>query len=44
LAVKGFTEDTLKVRRVYLEIFLNWCTTHKLTEPAEITKTSLEGY
>jgi integrase/recombinase XerD len=44
LAVKGFTENTLKLRRVHIEMFLTWCTERGLTEPVEITRPVLECY
>ena len=44
LAAKGFTENTLKVRRVHIEMFLAWCTERGLTEPVEITRPVLERY
>jgi integrase/recombinase XerD len=44
LAVKGFTENTLKVRRVHIEMFLAWCTERGLAEPVEITRPVLERY
>jgi integrase/recombinase XerD len=44
LAVKGFTENTLKVRRVHVEMFLAWCSDRGLTEPVEITRPVLERY
>jgi integrase/recombinase XerD len=44
LTAKGSTDDTLKVRRVYLGMFLSWCHTRGLTKPSEISKTLLESY
>ena len=44
LAVLGFSETTLKVRRVHIEMFLHWCGEHGLTEPIEITRPVLERY
>lgn len=44
LAVKGFTENTLHVRHVHVQMFLNWCTERGLTEPVEITRPVLERY
>lgn len=44
LAVKGFTESTLQVRRVHIEMFLVWCGEHGITEPFEVTRPVLERY
>ncbi len=44
LAVKGFTESTLHMRRVHIEMFLVWCREHGLAEPFEITRPVLERY
>jgi integrase/recombinase XerD len=44
LAVRGFTENTLKVRRVHIEMFLRWCSERGLSEPVEITRPVLERY
>ena len=44
LAVKGFTESTLHMRRVHIEMFLGWCREHGLAEPFEITRPVLERY
>ena len=44
LAVKGFTESTLRVRRVHMEMFLSWCNRARITAPDEVTRTSLECY
>ncbi|MGC2209370.1 MAG: site-specific tyrosine recombinase XerC [Candidatus Korobacteraceae bacterium] len=44
LAVKGFTESTLHMRRVHIGMFLNWCREHGLAEPFEITRPVLERY
>lgn len=44
LAVKGFAESTLRVRRVHMEMFLTWCRRYRITFPLQITRTSLENY
>ena len=44
LAVKGFAESTLRVRRVHLEMFLSWCQRRRTIRPAQISRASLEGY
>jgi integrase/recombinase XerD len=44
LALKNYTEDTLKVRRVHVEMFLKWAAERGLTEPIEITRPVLERY
>jgi integrase/recombinase XerD len=44
LAVKGFTESTLRVRRVHMEMFLTWCKETGNASLLQITKTSLECY
>lgn len=44
LAVKGFSESTLRVRRVYMNMFMSWCRRSRITAPAKVTRTSLESY
>ena len=44
LAVKGFSESTLRVRRVYMEMFLSWCRRNRILAPAQVTRTCLETY
>jgi integrase/recombinase XerD len=44
LAVKGFSESTLRVRRVHMEIYLKWCRRSRITGPTQVTRTSLESY
>jgi integrase/recombinase XerD len=44
LAVKGFSESTLRVRRVHMEMFLKWCLRSRISAPAKVTRTSLENY
>jgi integrase/recombinase XerD len=42
LALKNYTEATLKLRRVHIEMFLKWAAERGLTEPIEITRPVLE--
>ncbi len=44
LAVKGFTESTLRVRSVHMEMFLTWCRKNRISVPVEVTRTTLESY
>jgi integrase/recombinase XerD len=44
LAVKGFAESTLRVRRVHLEMFLTWCARSRTTVPAQVSRTLIETY
>jgi len=44
LAVKGFAESTLRVRRVHMGMFLAWCRKTRITSHPEVTRTSLEDY
>jgi integrase/recombinase XerD len=44
LAVKGFSESTLRVRRVHMELFLTWCGKNGTTALAPVTGTFLESY
>jgi integrase/recombinase XerD len=44
LALKNYTEATLKLRRVHIEMFLKWAAERGLTEPIEITRPVLERY
>jgi len=44
LAVKGFSANTLRVRRVHMEMFLKWCRKCQATTVNQITRTSLESY
>jgi integrase/recombinase XerD len=41
LAIKGFSENTLRVRRVYIGIFLDWCKTNGIANAAEVTTESI---
>jgi integrase/recombinase XerD len=42
--VKGYSESTLRVRRVYMDMFLSWCGRNRITGPNQVTRTSLESY
>jgi integrase/recombinase XerD len=42
--VKSFSENTLRVRRIYMEMFLSWCRRKRIAIPAQVTQTSLESY
>jgi integrase/recombinase XerD len=44
LAVKGFADSTLRVRRVHMEMFLVWCKSAHIANPTQVTKATLEGY
>jgi len=44
LAVKGFTTNTLRVRRVHLTLFLEWCRKYGAVTPNHITRALLESY
>jgi integrase/recombinase XerD len=44
LAVKGFADTTLRVRRVHLGMFISWCKKSRITAPTQVTKSFLEGY
>jgi integrase/recombinase XerD len=44
LGVKGFSENTLHLRRVHINMFLKWCEDRGLREPVEITRPVLESY
>lgn len=44
LAVKGFSESTLRVRRVHMGMFLKWCRRNRIVVLAQVTRTSLETY
>jgi len=44
LAVKGFADSTLRVRRVHMEMFLAWCKKSGIVHPLQVTKTTLDGY
>jgi len=44
LAVKGFADSTLRVRRVHMEMFLTWCKKAQIVHPCQVTKATLESY
>src|SRR5690348_9593020 len=44
LAVTGFSESTLRVRRVYMQMFAAWCRKRRILAPARLTRTLLEAY
>jgi integrase/recombinase XerD len=44
LAVKNYSENTVRSRQVYLGFFLRWCKERGLTDPVEITRPVLERY
>jgi integrase/recombinase XerD len=44
LAMKGFTESTLRVRRAHMMMFLSWCKKSAVGKPTQLTKTILEDY
>jgi integrase/recombinase XerD len=44
LAVRHFSERTVRQRRVYLGYFLGWCEARSLRRPVEVTRPILERY
>jgi integrase/recombinase XerD len=44
LAVRGYSEHTVKNRRVHIGFFLEWCKERGLAEPTEIMRPILERY
>jgi integrase/recombinase XerD len=44
LAVKGFTANTLRVRRAHLTLFLEWCRQYGAIAPYQITRALLESF
>jgi len=44
LAVKNYSEHTVRNRRVHISFFLQWCKERGLAEPVEITRPVLERY
>jgi integrase/recombinase XerD len=44
LQVRGYSEYTVKNRRVHIGFFLDWCNERGITEPMEVTRTVLEAY
>lgn len=43
-AVRGFSKDTVKRRRMALKKFIRWCSERELHQPQEITKPMLDRY
>ena len=44
LRVRGYSENTIRSRRVYLGFFIEWAYEHGLREPIEVTRPVLERY
>lgn len=44
MRVSGYSEDTVRTRRVAIRRFIAWCAERMLSMPAEITKPILERY
>jgi integrase/recombinase XerD len=44
LSVRGYSENTVRSRRVYLGFFIEWAYQHGLCEPIEVTRPVLERY
>jgi integrase/recombinase XerD len=44
LSVRGYSENTVHSRRVYLGFFIEWAYQHGLQEPIEVTRPVLERY
>jgi integrase/recombinase XerD len=44
LALKHYSEATLRVRRFRIDMFVNWCTRHSISQPAELTRPVVEQY
>ena len=44
LQVRGYSEYTVKNRRVHIGFFLDWANERGFTEPMEVTRTVLEAY
>jgi integrase/recombinase XerD len=44
LRVKGYSENAIRDRQMYIRFFLEWCADRSLREPAEITRPVLERY
>jgi integrase/recombinase XerD len=44
LAGKGFTDNTLRVRRVHIALFLEWCHRLGAITPRQLTKAVFESY
>ena len=44
MAVRNYSEQTIKARRMYLGYFFQWCEERGLQKPAEITRPIIERY
>ena len=44
LQVRGYSENTVRSRQVYLRFFIEWAYEHGLREPIEVTRPVLERY
>ena len=44
MAVSGYSEDTIRARRIALRRFVAWCEERALRDPKDITKPILERY
>jgi len=44
LALKHYSEATLKVRRIRIDMFVNWCKKQNVSAPCEITRGVAEQY
>jgi integrase/recombinase XerD len=44
LQVRGYSENTVRSRQVYLRFFIEWAHEHGLREPIEVTRPVLERY
>ena len=44
LAVKQYSQQTIKTRRDQLGVFIRWCVDRSLENPHDITRPVLEGY
>src|SRR5581483_3224063 len=44
MRVSGYSEDTIRARRVAIRRFIGWCEERTLRDPKDITKPVLERY
>ncbi len=44
LRSKHYSESTIAVRRIRLNMFVSWCSTHAVNSPGEITRDVIEQY
>src|ERR1700677_3030479 len=44
MLVSGYSEDTVRARRVAIRRFITWCEERSLRDPKEVTKPILERY